>query len=102
MNDTAARRHPLNVTGGNSTAVAHAVAVFDGSCQDIRDGFDAAMRVPREPGQIILRNIVAEVVEKKEWIEVGCIAESESAAKVHASAFERWFGLNEPLDRSNG
>src|SRR3984893_3348683 len=102
MDDAAARRHPLNVAGRDGTAVAHAIAVLNSSRQDIRDGFDPAMRVPREPSQIILGNVVAEIVQEKEWIEVGCIAESESAAKMHASAFERRLGLDESLNGSNG
>src|ERR1700719_2461669 len=102
MDDAAARRHPLNVAGRDGTAVAHAIAVLNSYRQDIRDGFDPAMRVPREPSQIILGNVVAEIVQEKEWIEVGCIAESESAAKMHASAFERRLGLDELLNGSNG
>ena len=51
--------------------VAHAVAVFDGSGKHVGDGLDAAMGMPREAGQIILRNIVAEVIEQKERVEVG-------------------------------
>src|ERR1700732_2293423 len=102
MDDAAARRHPLNVAGRDGTAVAHAITVLNSSRQDIRDGFDPAMRVPREPSQIILGNVVAEIVQEKEWIEVGCIAESESAAKMHASAFERRLGLNESLNGPNG
>src|ERR1700730_10487645 len=102
MDDAAARRHPLNVAGRDSTVVAHAIAVLNSSRQDIRDGFDPAMRVPRESSQIILWDVVAEIVEKKEWVKVGCIAESESAAKVYASAFERRFGLDEPFNGSNG
>src|ERR1700682_3200334 len=102
MDDAAARRHPLNVAGRDGTACAHAIAVLNSPRQDIRDGFDPAMRVPREPSQIILGNVVAEIVQEKEWIEVGCIAESESAAKMHASAFERRLGLDESLNGSNG
>src|SRR3979411_535733 len=98
MDDAAARRHPLNVAGRDGTAVTHAIAMLNSSRQDIRDGFDPA-RVPREPSQIILGK---EIVQEKEWIEVGCIAESESAAKMHASAFERWLGLDESLNGSNG
>src|ERR1700730_12617302 len=79
MDDAAARRHPLNVAGRDGTAVAHAIAVLNSSRQDI-----------------------AEIVQEKEWIEVGCIAESESAAKMHTSAFERRLGLDESLNGSNG
>src|SRR5580704_8455467 len=44
MDDAAARRHPLNVASRDGTAVAHAIAVLNSSRQDIRDGFDPAMR----------------------------------------------------------
>ena len=58
----------MNVSGGDRTAVAHAIAMLHGSREYIRDGFDPAMRVPRKPGQIVCGDIVAEVVEKQERI----------------------------------
>ena len=82
--------------------VAHAVAVLHGSGQHIGDGFDAAMRMPRETRQVILRNVVAEIVEQQERIEVGGVAETERAAQVHARAFEGRLGFDEPLNGSNG
>ena len=92
MDDAAARRHPLDVAGGDGAAVAHAVAVLDGSGEDVRDGLDPAMGMPGKARQVILRNVIAEVVEEEERIEVGGIAEAERAAQMHARAFERWLG----------
>jgi hypothetical protein len=102
MDDSASRRHPLNVACGDGAMVAHAIAVFDGSCEDVRDGLDAAVWMPREACKIIVRNVIAEVVQEKEWIELGRIAKAERAAQVYASAFKRRFGFNEPFDWSNG
>src|SRR5438445_13773430 len=87
MDDASACRHPLDVAGVNGAMVSHAIAVLDFSREDIGDGFDATVGMPRETRQIILGNVVAEVVQKKEWVEVRCIAETESEAQMHAGAF---------------
>ena len=102
MDDAPARRHPLKVAGGDGPAVAHAVAVLDGAGEDVGDGFDAAMRMPREAGQVIGRDVVAEVIEQEEGVEVGRVAESERAAQMHAGAFEGGLGLDQALDGSDG
>ena len=82
--------------------MAHAVAVFYRSGQHIRDGFDAAMRMPRKARQIIGGDIVAEIIEEKKGIEVGGVAEAECSAEVHARAFDRRLGFDQPLNGSNG
>jgi hypothetical protein len=102
MDDSAARCHPLDVSGRDCAAVAEAVVVLHGSGEDIRDGLDSAVRVPGEAGQVIIWNIVAEIVEKQERVEIGCVAEAECAAEVHACAFEGWLGFDEPFYRANG
>src|ERR1022692_1127351 len=102
VDDPPARRHPLDVAGADGTAVPHAVAVLDGSGEDVCDGFDAAVRVPREAGQVIARNVVAEIVQQEEWVEVGGVAEAERAAQMDACALECRLGLDQALDWSNG
>jgi len=100
VDDAAARRHPLDVAGRDGAMVSHAVAVLDGAGQHVGDGFNAAMRVPREACQVILRNVVAEIVEQQERVEVRCVAEAERAAQMDAGAFEGGLGFNEPFDGS--
>ena len=100
VNDPAPRRHPLDVAGGDGALVPEAVAVFDGSSEDVRDGLDPTVRVPWEAGQVILRNIIAEVVEEQERIEIRGVAEAERASQMHARALEGRFGLDQPFDRS--
>src|SRR6266852_3444712 len=82
-------------------AIPHAVAMLDGPGKDVRDGLDAAMRMPRKARQIILGNIVTKIVEEKERVKVRGVAEAERAAQVHARAFHRWLGFDEPLHRSD-
>ena len=66
MDDTAASRHPLDVASGDGAMVAHAIAMFYSSGEDIGDGLDAAMRVPGKSGEIILGDVIAKVVEEEE------------------------------------
>src|SRR6185312_13574913 len=47
MHDATAGRHPLYVAGAERAVIAEAVAVLDGAVEDIGDGLDAAMRMPR-------------------------------------------------------
>ena len=101
VDDAAARRHPLDVAGRDGAVVAHAVAVLDGSGQDIGDGFDPAMWMPRKSRQVILRHIVAKIVEQEKRVEVGGIAEAEGSPQMHTSALESRFRKCEPFDRSN-
>jgi hypothetical protein len=102
MDDPASRRHPLNVARADRSTVPHAVAVLDRSRQNVGDGLDSAVRVPRETRQVILRDVIAEIVKKKEGVEIGSVAESERAAQMHAGAFNGWLGLNKPLYWTKG
>ena len=101
MNDAASRGHPLHVAGGNGTVIAHAVAVFDRSRENIRDRLDPPMRMPGKSRQIVFRDVVAEVVEQQERIELIRMAEAERTAEVHSCAFERGLGFDQALHRTD-
>src|SRR5579862_1438450 len=101
VDDAAACRHPLQVAGADGSFMPHAVAVLDCSRQHVGDCFDAAMRVPGKTCQIILRNVIAKIVQQKKWIKVGSAAEAERTTEVHACALESGLGLDQPLDGSN-
>ena len=88
MQNAAARRHPLHVAGFEIAAVAEAVAVLDGARQHISDGLDAAMRMPRKAGAIIVRPVVAEIVEQEKRIEFRRVAEAEGAVELDAGALD--------------
>jgi hypothetical protein len=58
--------------------------------------------MPRKSRQVILRNLIAEVVEQQERIEIGRVAEAERPPEVDACTFNCGFGTDESLDRSDG
>jgi hypothetical protein len=58
------------------------------------------MGVPGKPGQVLLRDVVAEVIEEEERVELGGVTETERTAQVNARAFKSRLCLNNSLDRS--
>ena len=86
----------------SAAVVAEAVAVLHRAGQHIGDGLDAAMRVPRKAGAIVVGPVVAEIVEQQERVEIAGVAEPESAVQLHAGAFHGGRGRNDALDWSNG
>src|SRR5579862_459860 len=102
MDDAASGGHPLDVAGGDGAAIAHAVAVLDGSGKHVRDRLDAAVRMPRKTGKIVGGNVVPEIVKQEEWIEIGRVSEAKGAAQMDARSFQRRLGFDQLLDRSNG
>src|SRR5262249_36878958 len=60
--------------------------------QHVSDGLDPSMRMPGESGQVVIRHVVAKIVQQEKRIVVARLAEAEGAAKMNAGAFERWFG----------
>ena len=88
--------------GTDDAAVPHAVAVLDGPRQDVGDRLDPAMRMPREAGQVILRHVIAKVIQEEKRIEVGGIAEAEGAAQVDTGPFDGRLGFDETLDGADG
>ena len=97
VDDPASRRHPLDITGIYGPSVTDTVSMLDLACEDVRDGLDPAMRMPRETGKIFLGDVVTEIVEQQEWIKISRIAEAEGSAEMHPGAFESWGGFNETL-----
>ena len=102
VENAAPGRHPLHVAGAELAAVSQAVAVVDAARQHVGDGLDAAVRMPGKSGPIVLRPIVAEVVEQEEGIELARLPEAEGAPQLHARAFDRGFGFDDALHGPNG
>ena len=76
--------------------------MLDGAGEHIGDGLDAAMRMPRKSGPIVVGTIVAEIVEQQERIELGGGAEAEGAMQLDAGAFHGRRRLRDPFDGSDG
>jgi hypothetical protein len=102
VHDPAPGGHPLDVPCAQLPLVAEAIAVLHGSREHVGDRLDPPMRVPGEAREVILRVLVAKVVEQQERIEVGRGAEAERALQPDAGTFDRGLGLPDALDRSNG
>src|SRR5437764_11703434 len=69
VQNPASRRHPLHVAGAEFSFIAEAVAMLHCSGEYVSDRLDPAVRMPRKSSAIIVRTIVAEVIEQEEWIE---------------------------------
>jgi hypothetical protein len=78
-----------------------AVAVLDRAPEHVGDRFDSAVRVPREPRQVILRPLVEEVVEQQKRVEIRGVAEPERPPQPHPRPLERRLGDRKLLDRPN-
>src|SRR5262249_6196367 len=66
VQDAAAGGHPLHVAGAERAFVAEAVAVLDRAGQHVGDGLDAAVRVPGKSCAVVVRPVIAEIVEQQE------------------------------------
>ena len=53
-------------------------------------------------GEVVVRAVVAEIVEQQERIELGGVAEAEGAAQLDAGAFHGGLGLDDALHGSDG
>src|SRR5207248_2990291 len=80
--------HPLHVASGHFSFITKAVTVLDRPGQNVRDGFDAAMWMPGKSCCVIVRVIVAEIVQQEKWIEFLGFAEAKGALQLDASAFD--------------
>ena len=95
MEDAASRRHPLHVAGSKRAAIAEAVAMRDRAGKHISYCLDAAMGVPRKSGAVVVRTIVAEIIEQQERVELIRLTETEGAVQLHAGTFEGGLRLND-------
>src|SRR5580704_4387365 len=101
MNNAAPRRHPLNVARRNRPAIAQTIPMLDRPRQNISYGLDSAMRMPWKPRQVVLRHVIAKIVEQQKRIEVGSVAKPKRAPQMHSRALKSRLGFNKFLDRSN-
>jgi hypothetical protein len=74
--------------------------VFDASTEDIGDGLDSAMRMPREAFDVIPWIIGTKIVKKQEWIERRYLLESKCSLQVDAGSFDGGFALDDLPDLS--
>src|SRR2546426_1016907 len=95
MQDAAPGRHPLHISGGHLSLVAQAVTVFDGAGKHVGDRLDTAVRMPRESCPVVVRVVVAEIVQQEKRIEILRFAEPEGALQLDARALNGRLRLND-------
>ncbi len=102
VDDPTARGHPLDVAGGDNALIAHAVAVLHVAFEHVGDGLDAPVRMPGEPLEIVLRPVIAKIVQEQKGVELRHFAEAEDPLEMHPGPFEGGFGLQDLADISGG
>ena len=71
-----------------AAGVADAVPVVDLARQHVRHRLDAAVRVPRKPGQVVVGVVRAEVVEEEEGVHVVEGRGGDAALEAYACALD--------------
>src|SRR4029450_6806952 len=102
VKDAAAGSHPLHVASAEIPAIPQAVTVLNRPGEHIRDRLDSAMGMPREAREVVVRLVVAEVIEEKKRVVIGGIAKAERPAQLDPGAFEGGLGQRNALDGSDG
>src|SRR5690606_949795 len=66
--------------------------------QHVRDGLDPPMRMPRKAGEVVIRPVIAEIVEQQEGVELAGVTEAEAAAELHPGPLEGGLRGDHPAD----
>jgi hypothetical protein len=53
----------LDIAGAYGAAVSHTISMLDGPREDISDRLYPSVRMPGKPRQIILRDVIAKIIE---------------------------------------
>ena len=69
MDHAAPGGHPLHAAVAEQALVARAVAVAHAAGKHVGDGLEAAMRMVRKAGDVVVRVVAAERVQHQERIE---------------------------------
>jgi len=78
VEDAGAGRHPLRVAVGDDAAAPIGVGVLEGPVDHVRDGLEAAVRMPGRPLGLARRVLdLAHLVEMDEGVEVGQVDAGE-------------------------
>jgi hypothetical protein len=76
--------------------------MLDAAGQHIGDRLDAAMRMPGKAGAVVVRQVVAKIVQQEERIELARLAKAEGASQLDAGSFHGGFGGDDAFDGANG
>src|SRR5262245_7991059 len=102
VEDAAASCHPLHVASAKRTLVAKAVLVFHRAGKHIGDRLDAAMWVPGKSSTVVVRTIIAKIIQQQEGIKGSSIVKTKRAAQFYPGAFDGGLGLGDAFYRTYG
>src|SRR6266540_3584227 len=88
VQDAAPGGHPLHVARADDAGVPEAVLVGDTAAEHVRDRLDPAVRVDREPGDVVVWIVRAEVIEQEEGVQVIEVAGGDAAAQPHPGSLD--------------
>jgi hypothetical protein len=86
VDDATRGRHPLHVAGPQVAAIASAVLVAHPAVEHVGDRLEAAVRMGREPGEVIVRVVGEELVEHQERVVAQVVGAAEATAQLDAGA----------------
>ena len=102
VDDSTSCGHPLDVTGSDYTLVSKAVPVLDCTRENVGDGLDSPLRMPRKVCQVVFRPVVSKIVQQEEGVEVLCVAETERSTSLHSHTLNCRLRFDQLFDRPYG
>src|SRR5579862_1152633 len=100
MHEPASRGHPLDASGREHPLIAVVIAVAHAPIEHVGHRLEAAVRVVREAGDIVLRPVGAELIEHEKRIEVRQLRLPDHTPKLHTCTVRSWHAADDPLDRA--
>ena len=90
--------HPLHATVFQQAFVAGAVAVEHAARDHVGDGLEAAVRVVREAGDVVVGPVAAEGVEHQERVQPALQVLRQHAGELDARTVGGGYARHQPLD----
>ena len=70
MNDAARSRHPLHIAGSEISGVPAIIFMTQAPIEHVRHRLEPTVRMGREAGQILVRNIRIKLIKHQKWVVV--------------------------------
>src|SRR5689334_3658084 len=86
MDDAARGAHPLHVAGAEVAGVAVVVLVLHVAIEHVGDRLEAAVRMRREAGEVVVQIVREELVEHEERVVARELARAEAAPQLDSGA----------------
>jgi hypothetical protein len=102
VNDSAACGHPLHRSAHQVPAVAEMILVQHVAVEQVGHGLEAAVRVRRKAGNVVVGVVRRKLVEHQERVDAQVLRTPEAAAKLHSGAVRCRNRLDDLLKLAGG